>query len=159
MSLRRNAILLAAFAAQFAWPQSFDVASIRPSGSQSVRGSSGGPGSKDTERYTFNAASLRDLITVAWHVDNFQVSSRGSLDAPLFDLTAAVPAGATKEQFRGMLQNLLVDRFGLKVHIEARDFPAYELVVAKGGFRLKEAVPGAPTPYFGCRSGREKAFQ
>jgi uncharacterized protein (TIGR03435 family) len=148
VSLRVCAILLAAMAAQSAFPQTFafEAASIKLSGPQSVRGSSGGPGSKDPERYTFNVVSLHDLITVAWHVDNFQVSSRTSLDAPAFDLTATLPAGSTKEQFRVMLQNLLGERFGLRVHMESRDFPAYELVVAKGGLKLKEAVPGAPTP-------------
>ena len=64
----------------------------------------------------------------------------------MFDLTATIPAAATKEQFRMMLQRLLAERFGLKVHVESREFPAYELVVAKGGFRLKEAVPGAGVP-------------
>jgi uncharacterized protein (TIGR03435 family) len=161
VSLRTCAILLAALAVSFsrapAFSQSlaFEAASIKLSGPQSVRGSSGGPGSKDTERYTFLAASLHDLITVAWHVDNFQVLSRTYLDAPAFDLTATIPPGATKEQFRVMLQNLLAERFGLEVHVESRDFPAYELVVAKGGFKLKEAVAGASTPQLDGPEGRD----
>ena len=40
-----------------------------------------------------------------------------------------------------MLQNLLAERFHLVVHHETRNCPGYELVVAKGGPKLKEAIP------------------
>jgi uncharacterized protein (TIGR03435 family) len=43
-----------------------------------------------------------------------------------------------------MLQNLLAERFGLKVHRERREMPVYELVIAKGGPKFKEAVPLPP---------------
>jgi uncharacterized protein (TIGR03435 family) len=36
-----------------------------------------------------------------------------------------------------MLQSLLADRFQLRVHYESRIQPIYELVLAKGGFKLK----------------------
>jgi uncharacterized protein (TIGR03435 family) len=36
-----------------------------------------------------------------------------------------------------MLQTLLAERFNLKVHHETRQLPVYELVVAKGGSKLK----------------------
>jgi uncharacterized protein (TIGR03435 family) len=127
-----------------AFAQTFETASIRLSGPQSVRGSDGGPGHKDPTRFIYGRAELMSLITMAYGVDSFQVSSRVSLDEPAFDVVANVPAGATKEQFRVMLQNLLAERFALKTHMESRDFPAYELVVAKGGLKMKEAVPGEP---------------
>jgi len=37
-----------------------------------------------------------------------------------------------------MQQSLLADRFKLKAHFETREMPEYELVVAKGGLKLKE---------------------
>jgi uncharacterized protein (TIGR03435 family) len=120
----------------------FEVASLKPAGSKSVRDFGGGPGSKDPGLYHANSASLRDLIAIAWNVDYFQISSGTPLDRQNFDLAAKVPRGATKEQFRAMLQNLLMERFGLKVHMERKQFPAYELVVAKTGLKLKEAVAG-----------------
>ena len=40
-----------------------------------------------------------------------------------------------------MLQALLADRFGLKVHRESRELPVYSLVIAKGGFKLKPTRP------------------
>jgi hypothetical protein len=132
MSLRNFLILLAAAAAaSWAFPQSlisFEVASIKPSGPQSVAGTDGGPGHKDSTRYTAGATSLRMLIAIAWDVDYyFQIESPVALDKQNFDLVAKVPEGATKEQFRVMLQNLLKERFALKMHIESREFPAYEL--------------------------------
>lgn len=37
-----------------------------------------------------------------------------------------------------MMQSLLADRFQLKAHFETREMPVYELVLAKGGSKLKE---------------------
>jgi uncharacterized protein (TIGR03435 family) len=127
--------------------QSFEAASLKPSGPQSTRGSDGGPGSKDPGRYIFGQATALDLITLAWQVDPFQVSSKASLDAQRFDLVVTVPQGATKEQFRAMMRNLLAERFHLKSHMDTREFPAYELVVAKTGLKLNEAPESAdPRP-------------
>jgi uncharacterized protein (TIGR03435 family) len=111
--------VLLALAVSSAFAQTFEVASIRLSGPQSVRGSDGGPGHKDPTRFIYGRAELTSLITMAYGVDSFQVSSRVSLDEPAFDVVANVPAGATKEQFRVMLQNLLAERFALKTHIES----------------------------------------
>jgi uncharacterized protein (TIGR03435 family) len=79
---------------------------------------------------------LIDLILTAYHVEVFQVSSKLPLDRDEFDLAAKVPAGATKDEFRVMLRNLLVDRFHVKLHMESREFPAFEMVLAKGGAKL-----------------------
>jgi uncharacterized protein (TIGR03435 family) len=38
-----------------------------------------------------------------------------------------------------MMQSLLVERFQLKSHIESKNFPAYELLIGKSGFKLKES--------------------
>lgn len=146
MSLRTVPILSLVALAAFAQSPTFEVASIRPSGAESIRGSDGGPGHSDPTRFTFGRASLLDLIGRAYDVKTFQVVSRVPLPDQAFDLIAQVPAGATKEQFRLMLQNFLAERFAFKAHIESREFPAYELVVAKGGPKLQEAIPAEPSP-------------
>jgi uncharacterized protein (TIGR03435 family) len=46
----------------------------------------------------------------------------------------------SREEKLQMLQPLLEDRFRLKAHLETRVMPVYELVVAKGGPKLKEAT-------------------
>jgi uncharacterized protein (TIGR03435 family) len=38
------------------------------------------------------------------------------------------------------LQSLLADRFGLKCHMVTKELPVYELVLAKGGSKLKETT-------------------
>jgi uncharacterized protein (TIGR03435 family) len=118
----------------------FDVASIKPSGPRSVRGSDGGPGSKDPGRYVFNSSTLQDLIAVAYHVEYFQILSKTPLDRERFDLLAKLPEGTTKEQFRDMMKDLLAERFHLKLHVESKEFPAYEMIVAKSGPKMKESV-------------------
>ena len=140
--MKRTICLLFALVSAAAAQTQFEVASIRPSGPDCVRGWDGGPGHKDPTRYTFGQATMHDLISTAWGVSYFQVSSSVPLDRDKFDLAAKVPEGATKEQFRVMMQNMLKERFGLNFHLESRDFPAYELVIAKGGLKLKEGVPG-----------------
>ena len=59
-----------------------------------------------------------------------------------------MPPGTGEDQFRGMLQDLLIDRFKLKVHRETREVRGWALVVGKNGPKLKEfvEVPGAKYP-------------
>jgi uncharacterized protein (TIGR03435 family) len=148
MSLRRVAMFLAA-AAILAPSQTggaaspaFEVASLKPSGPRSIRGSAGGPESSDPGLYRFSSASLLDLIAIAYNVDFFQISSPAPLDRKNFDLVAKVPDGATKPQFRAMMQNLLAERFHLKLHLQSKEFPAYELVLAKTGPKFREMASG-----------------
>lgn len=46
------------------------------------------------------------------------------------------------KQERPMVQTLLADRCHMKVHREARELPVYDLVIAKGGLKMKEAPAG-----------------
>jgi uncharacterized protein (TIGR03435 family) len=57
-----------------------------------------------------------------------------------------VPPGATREQFDRMLQSLLVERFKLAYHYEAKQMSVYDLVIGKGGIKMKESQPEAPAP-------------
>jgi uncharacterized protein (TIGR03435 family) len=136
--------------------ETFEVASIKPSGAQSVRGWEGGLGTKDPGRYHFGLAAPLDLIMVAYHVDPFQISSKTPLTQPQFDLDAKTPPGATKEQFRAMMQNLLAERFHLKMHIESKEFPGYELVVSKTALKLTDAA-GSSGPET-TRPARDEGF-
>jgi uncharacterized protein (TIGR03435 family) len=62
---------------------------------------------------------------------------------------ANVPPDTTKAQALVMLQNLLIDRFNLKLHRETRIIPHYELTVARDRPTLKQhgddpGTPGQP---------------
>jgi uncharacterized protein (TIGR03435 family) len=122
----------------------FEVASIKPAGPQAMarlQGSvEGGPGTAAPARIQFTDIPLKALIMRAYDVQSFQVSGPSWMDSQRFDVIAKVPAGATKEDARIMLQNLLAERFKLKLHKGSKEAAIYELVVAKGGLKLKEAV-------------------
>ena len=132
--------------AQTVAPQpQFEVASIRPSAPATPGGvtrvmANGGLGTKDPGLFTCQNYSLANLITSAYSLDHYQLSGPDWLTTLKFDITARVPEGATRNQFKLMLQNLLAERFNLASHMEVRDLPVYELVVAKNGPRLKEWV-------------------
>jgi len=124
----------------------FEVASVRPSVQQSERGIRirivGGPGTRDPGRFVTENFSLFTLITVAYNVERYQLSAPSWVNTARFDITAKVPDGATREQFRIMLQNLLAVRFKMALHREKREMTVYDLVVRGDRPKLKESVPG-----------------
>jgi uncharacterized protein (TIGR03435 family) len=50
------------------------------------------------------------------------------------------------EHWRLLMRQILEDRFAMKSHIEKRELPVYELVIAKHGPKLKESAPGESGP-------------
>ena len=123
---------------------SFEAASIKPApppdGHGMRVGMQGGPGTSDPERVTFENFTLSALIGTAYDVKWYQMPGLDMLDANRFNITATLVPGATKEQFRLMLRNLLAERFQLAVHKEMREIPIYALTVAKNGPKLKKAA-------------------
>ncbi len=80
------------------------------------------------------------MLLTAYDVKSYQVSGPAWVRTERFHVDAKVSAGATKEQVRVMWQNLLSDRFGLKLHHESREFKIEDLVVGKDGSKLKPSV-------------------
>lgn len=128
----------------------FGVATVKPwqppGNGGIIIGGRGGPGTPDPGRINYNGMSLKMLLTRAYDVKPYQISGPAWLDSERYDIAATIPEGATKEQFNVMLQNLLADRFGIKLHRETKDFPLYELSVAKNGPKLKASVVDPNTP-------------
>ena len=98
---------------------------------------------------------LEQMICNAWNLKSFQVSGlNGWMNSSTFDLTAkvngddvAVYKKLNVEQRRLMLQKLLTERFQLKIHIETKTLPMYELLVDKGGPKLTVSTAiAAPSP-------------
>jgi uncharacterized protein (TIGR03435 family) len=100
----------------------------------------GGPGSSDPGRITYTNISLMSVLTRAYDVKAYQISGPDWLDMERYDIAAKVPAGATKEQFNLMLQNLLAERFNLALHHESKEVQGYELVPGKRGPKLREST-------------------
>ncbi len=126
----------------------FEVAAVKSvdpnSGAPGGNVMRGGPGTDDPERITFVSVTMKRLLMVAYRVDENQISGPGWLDSQRYAIVAKVPAGSTRDQLLMMLQDLLAERFQLTLHHEMKDFPAYELVIAKGGSKLKPAVEADP---------------
>uniref|UniRef100_Q01YT5 Uncharacterized protein n=1 Tax=Solibacter usitatus (strain Ellin6076) TaxID=234267 RepID=Q01YT5_SOLUE len=137
-------------------PTTFEVASVKPAASM-VGGMirvrmAGGPGQPDPGQINYSNVTLKNVLMTAYNVKGYQISGPSWLESERFDIVAKVPKGATKEQFQLMLQNLLAERFKLKLHRESKELPIYALVVAKNGLKMKEtpkddpAAPAAGTP-------------
>ena len=71
---------------------------------------------------------LRELIRVAYDLQDNQVITASPLANARFDLEARAGASATKDQAIGMLRTLLTERFKLKTHAETRQLPVYTLL-------------------------------
>ena len=129
----------------------FDAASVKPVapwqgvGIPPIPYVEGGPGSRDPTRVVFHKYALLQLLTTAYGVSEYQISGpawlvkAGYLDADRFEIIATLPAGTTKAQYLLMLQDLLMERFHLKVHGAQVEAPVYELVIGKNGPKLKES--------------------
>ena len=99
-----------------------------------------GPGNHDPGRFTART-NLLSLIVLAYDIPLYRLSEQKDLYDQRFEIEAKMPADTTREQFDVMLQNLLADRLGLKVHWATQQIETYTLVVAKGGPKLKPAAP------------------
>jgi bla regulator protein blaR1 len=148
----------------------FEVATIKPS-------QAGSPGSlnlgaRGSGGFFFKNGTVKDLIQFAYGIrsddqlsglSGWMNTDRYDIEAKLSDTDAATGQklfGPAKfDQFRLMLQSLLADRFNLKVSQSSKQVPIFELVVAKGGSKLKPsemaavdaAHPGPPQPVNGSR--------
>jgi uncharacterized protein (TIGR03435 family) len=132
---------------------SFEVASIKPNTSgnnrAAIRGQPGG-------RFVATNATLQMLITTAYQVEGFRMLGGPNwVNSDRFDIEARAEGGNTMPgQPFPLLQSLLEDRFGLKTHWETREFPLYELVVAKNGLKLQAVADPDPLPPGGFRVAR-----
>jgi uncharacterized protein (TIGR03435 family) len=124
---------------QSSMPLSFEVASIRPVVTP-------GPWRESKigeDRVDFPGATLRSCIAFAYGLKEFQVSGPAWIGELKYDILAKAPAGTRRDQFPGMMQTLLAQRFQLQVHQETREFAVYPLEVSKSGPKLKESPAAA----------------
>ena len=143
----------------------FEVASIRPNHSGAVVGHTGaaGLGGAPMDRYIDTNITIKQLICWAFAgkglpIPSDQVSGgpgwinseRYDINAKLEDSQVAALAKLSPidriVQIRLMVQSLLADRFGLVVENTTATRPVYALVIAKGGSKLQETVPGSLSP-------------
>ena len=130
-------VLLSAHpAAPRAQQLSFEVASIRP---VQIGGQEISVGLRiQGDQVRVGAYTLREYIAIAYRVRPYQIAGPDRITEDRFDLQAKLPAGATADQVPQMLQRLLDDRFGLKIHREKREMAVHALVRGSSSLRLKE---------------------
>jgi uncharacterized protein (TIGR03435 family) len=81
---------------------------------------------------------IRTLILGAYNVELWQIVGAPDWTRDEgYDVSVTIPVGTTKATEELMMQRLLAERCKLVVHRETKDSPVYELVVAKGGSKLK----------------------
>jgi len=146
----------------------FEVASVKPSDPKEeyVQWLTYPGGRIVVANYT-----LTMLIEEAYGMSLYRIG-RGPrwADEDVYSITAKAPAGSAAAAFipatpnaapppelRAMMQTLLADRFGLKIHRETRELPVYALVVAKGGPKLKPSRDPAAAPRSAIRNGEIEA--
>jgi uncharacterized protein (TIGR03435 family) len=92
------------------------------------------------------ALTLLNLIEDAYALRRDQISGGPSwIDSDHYDVIAKAEGEGTLagERAMQMLRTLLTDRFQLKVHRETKETPVFELVVGKGGPKLKASSADA----------------
>src|SRR5580658_516397 len=98
----------------------------------------------DGARVDIREMTLQFTLGQAFRVRPLYVLGDGWLASTKFDIAATIPEGRSKQDVPDMLQALLAERFGLRVHREMRDMPVYALVQAKGGVKFKEVPADTP---------------
>lgn len=146
--IRRNVVIITHLFVGVALAQPrFEVASVKaaPPVNEAVAMScAGGPGSTSPGRLTCSHAALAMLVTTAYDIPFYRLKSPDWMlyggAAGGYDVSALIPEGATKDQYKIMLQSLLAERFHLQAHHEMRDSPRYSLVAGKAAPKMTRSV-------------------
>jgi uncharacterized protein (TIGR03435 family) len=116
--------------------ESFDVASVKTnrSGSDMWRFDTP-PG-----RVVGTNVTVRDLIQYAYRIfgadADLRITGPDWLKTERFDVDAKTPGPVPQDRAMSMLRRLLAERFGMKVHYEARRYPVFAMVIASTDGRL-----------------------
>ena len=120
------ALLVAASGVRAAGPPAFEAASIKPADpgepnpGDSVRNMDNSPG-----HFAMRNVPLRFCIEWAYDLKDYEVSGPDWIKAEnRYDIIANAP-GASENDMRLMLQTLLTERFGMKVHRETKNLDVY----------------------------------
>jgi uncharacterized protein (TIGR03435 family) len=128
-------------------PLAFTIVSIKRHGNDS---GGGGTEGCNVDSCHFVDRPLLAFIMVAYNLSQKPIHGDPLAgDSDLFDLDAKIdPADLpatplSSRQLADLLQPVLGDRFQLRVHHETRTLPVYNIVLAKGGLKMKQsASPG-----------------
>ncbi len=140
-------------------PASFEVTSVKMVSPEDARGPNAVQSpmpTYPTARFSMHYATLVTIMVAAYGTDGRRVEKRPDWnEQQLYNVDAVVDGGRelTREQMQPLLQQLLEQRFHLKVHREIRPVQGYEMVVGPGGAKMKaedpaNRPPGAPASFY-----------
>jgi uncharacterized protein (TIGR03435 family) len=98
-------------------------------------------------RYLIRTGTLLEMIALGYDLEKDKVLGGPSwLDIDRFDVAARAPAGSNPQQALVMIQTMLAQRFGLKVHKDMKELPGFVLSAGSGKTKMKPAAdPAAST--------------
>lgn len=153
MTHRMIATILACLACSAASGQggdqlpSFEVASVKPAPTT--------PGGRhlcfpqDPILYRCTGVTVSAMAFQAYGLKMYQFPTYSAYTTE-YNVEAKAPEGATADQVKLMLRNLLAERFKLAAHFEKKEMAIYELKVAQSGLKIRESSPeaarAAPAP-------------
>jgi uncharacterized protein (TIGR03435 family) len=134
----------------------FEVASVKPNTKtiQDLAAASSGRGSALVTgvrsypggRWTATWVPVRTLLLTAFDLKEYQLDAGPKwLTTDRFDINATAGGDATEAEYHAMLRSLLIERFGLKTHMESRQMTVQVLTLARNDGRLGPALkPTSP---------------
>jgi uncharacterized protein (TIGR03435 family) len=124
----------------------FDAASVRPF-VLPVDGWAWGKPEMDTVHFRMPGSPLRDIILIAYGLDDFQLTGLPDWAAhEFFTINAVTDAPTPPDQMLLMLRRLLAERFQLQVEVGEKEQPVWAIVAAPGGPKLKPRADGEKCP-------------
>ena len=119
----------------------YDVASVKRSDPGAPEGEvdplPGGTG------YNALRISVKDMLSVMYRIPHRQILGGPEwLNTEKFDVLARADHSYSIDELHTMFQNLLADRFQLKLHRQSKLGPVYVLTVAPSGLKMVPVDPG-----------------
>jgi uncharacterized protein (TIGR03435 family) len=151
----------AKFVARAARLPAYDVISVH----ENKSGTSDSSLNTTKDGIVIENASFPEIVEFAYNIASFDLISgiSGPLASARFDIKAKIanrdgdrPAKLTDDDLQAMTISLLADRFHLRVRVLPKKMTVYEIVVAKGGPKLKLDESLAPT--LSTRWGKENTL-
>jgi len=128
--------------AQNPQPPAFDVASVKLAADETTR-IEGRRIQTTPNTLTTRGLSLRACIEWAYGMPA-RIAGPAWLGDVRLDIVAKTARPATDQQLYRMLRTLLIERMGLKTHVEPKEMAVYALTLAKGGPKFSASATEGP---------------
>ena len=111
-------------------------------------------------RFEFSELPVGWLLRQALQKPDYQmIGAPGWIDTDPYTIMAKAPDGTTQAALTTLILNLLKDRFQLATHLETRELPIFNLVMARTDGRLGPAIKATPAECQATIAERNAALQ